>query len=62
MANACDHEGCGKRFSQSSHLTAHKRTHTGDQPYACEHEGCGKRFTESGSLTKHKRTHTRDKP
>ena len=59
---ACVHEGCGKRFSQSGHLTSHKRTHTGEQPYACEHEGCGERFSQTTNLTTHKRTHTGEQP
>ena len=51
---------CGKRISQSTHLTTHMRTHTGDKTYCCQE--CGKRFSVASSLTTHMRTHTGEKP
>ena len=51
---------CGKACSQSGHLTAHMRTHSGKRPYPCI--TCGKTFAESGNLVRHMRTHTGDRP
>ncbi|ORZ33142.1 hypothetical protein BCR44DRAFT_1438837 [Catenaria anguillulae PL171] len=52
---ACQHPGCLKSFSRSSHLARHARIHLGAKPFACTVQGCGRRFNRRDCWREHLR-------
>ncbi|XP_035313654.1 zinc finger protein 296 isoform X1 [Cricetulus griseus] len=48
-------EFCGKHFANISNLTVHRRSHTGERPYACDQ--CSYACAQSSKLKRHQRMH-----
>ncbi|KAJ1615704.1 hypothetical protein T492DRAFT_555086, partial [Pavlovales sp. CCMP2436] len=58
----CDEPGCDYRATKVVNLTAHKRAHGDEWPYACDEPGCEYRATRASNLKRHKRTHSGERP
>lgn len=57
----CEHEGCDRRFANSSDRKKHSHVHTSDKPYNCRVNGCDKSYTHPSSLRKHMKVRTRSR-
>ncbi|XP_054153508.1 transcription factor IIIA-like [Oppia nitens] len=53
----CNHENCGKSYSNESNLRTHIRSKHSNQLFNCTHEDCDKTFLHKKSLTQHMETH-----
>ncbi|CAN7980304.1 unnamed protein product, partial [Ixodes persulcatus] len=53
-------ELCGKTYSTSNSLRAHRKTHSSDRPHKCD--VCQKQFLRSYDLKRHLRIHTGERP
>eukprot|EP01069_Polyplicarium_translucidae_P000155 Polyplicarium_translucidae@DN1087_c0_g1_i1.p1 len=53
-------EVCSVRFSKTTNLKAHMRTHTDERPFKCG--TCSKAFKAQNTLTRHRVVHTGAKP
>ena len=53
---------CPYRSKDSSQLTVHLRSHTGDCPFVCPYENCSTSFKTNSDLKRHIRIHTGEKP
>lgn len=51
---------CDKRFSESSNLSKHKRTHEVRGRFNCNYAGCGRNFHRQDQLRRHLKTHQRE--
>jgi len=51
---------CHKRFSESSNLSKHKRTHELRGRFACRVPGCDRNFHRQDQLRRHMKTHQKD--
>lgn len=50
---------CGKKFSESSNLSKHRKIHGEKGSHACNYVGCGRSFHRLDQLKRHTMTHER---
>ena len=57
LGTAIEYVGCSVCSTSPSALEVHKRSHTGEKPFACDYVGCTYASTSSSALKTHKRSH-----